>query len=270
MNQPPYLTTQHGQPSVPSTSDFHDVVLWDYSFSFHYEGDVGFTITYNEERTVAYSMAIVDAGGTGELRLTAESGPIPMVSIPRTTAVPTGNGCRYQNDEGAFLTAEELVQEAGTRTVTIEGLSIVDTQSARATVEGVTFPRPLLPLLVYEQPFLLEPAGASLADQLTAVLQPLLGPDTFPAQPLSLECHYGYTIGGLPVVAPVVLVPRQDFTIDTDAELIAQIATSFAMWKETVQPPTTGARIVLKVELWNALLDQKATLLQLASVSFPI
>jgi hypothetical protein len=269
VNDRPYLIAQQSQPSVPSTSAFADVVLWDYSFSFHYEGDVTFSIAYNEGHSIAYSMTIVDGGGIGEIHVTAESGPSPLITIPRLSTIPAAGGYRFQDEEGAFLTAEQLLEAAGTRTVTIPRLSIVNAQSATATIQQVSFLEPLLPLLTYDQQFDVTPAGTTLAEQLTSILNAVLGRETFPPQPLSLECYYAYTIGGMPVVVPVVLVPRQDFAVTTDAAIISEIAGSIEQWMETVQPPATDARIALKLTLWNALLDQKATLLQ-ANLSFAL
>jgi hypothetical protein len=270
VNQPPALAAQHGTPSFPTTGRLAEAVLWDYSFSFYLFGDTEFAVTYNEERTVTYSMMVVDAEGVGEIHVTASSGLLPLVTIPDTTAIPADRGYRYRTDDGSFLTADQLMLDVSTRTVVIPRLSIHDVQSAKASVQQVTFREPLLPSLAFEQGFLIGETEAPLREHLTTLLQTILGAGTFATQPLSLECHYGYSLGGLPVEAPVALMPRQDFAIATDAELIDEIAGSIAQWRDTIQPPVTEGRFSFKLKLWNAVPDQKAVLLQLGRVTLPI
>ena len=72
------------------------------------------------------------------------------------------------------------------------------------------------------------------------------------------------------VQAPVVLVPRQDVDIATDRALIEQIAGSVTQWREMAQPPSTGARLLFKITLWNTLGDQQSPLLHLQNVVLPI
>lgn len=244
-------------------------MLWDYAFTFDFQGDTEFAITYNESTTVAYAIMAVDAGGTGELHVTASSGELPLVTLAGTTAVPADHGYRYRQLDGTFLSYEELTFEASRRTIVVPRLSIREVQSAKASVQERAFDQPLLPLLEFAQPFTLAAHPAPLREHLTSFLKTILGPATFATQPLSLECHYGYTVSGMAVEVPVVLVARQDVAISTDEQLIDQIAASIEQWRETLQPPTTDARLLLQVTLWNALLDQRAKLLHLANVSLP-
>jgi hypothetical protein len=263
---PPVLIAQQGTPSLPSSDTLAEAVLWDYSFSCLLAGDAAFEITYNEDRAVAYTVALEDARGIAQIRVTAASGALPLVLMDGMTLVPIDGVYQYRRPEGSLLTYEDAAATR-MRTVVIERLSAIDVQSARATVQGVTFPDPFIPFIENVQFIDIGGPPATIAAHLAAVLQTLLGTSPYATQPASIECRYGYTLGGLPIEAPVVLVRRQDLAIGFDDQLLEQIEASVRQWLDTVQPTSTGARLIFSLTLWSAVPRFDAPLLRLANVS---
>jgi hypothetical protein len=237
------LFVQESFPSVPSTDTLAEAVLWDYRFVVYYDGGLSFDVTFNEERTVSYTAGFEDTGGVTEVRVTASAGELPLA--------------QYDS-------------ERTTWTITIPRLDALDVQSARASTQGIAFPNPLLPFVESSEPITLGGAPASLETHLTAMLQTLLGNSPFASQPMSLECRYGYEIGGVPIEAPVVLVTRQDVAIGFAEELVAMIAGSIQQWKEAVQPPSTDARLIFALTFWSAIARTDAPLLRLTQVYLPM
>jgi hypothetical protein len=234
--------SQQGVPSVPSSDTLDEAVLWDYRFTIYYAKGTDFEVTFNEERTVSYTVAIEDAGGVTQVNVTS-SGALPLA--------------QYDEDRSTW-------------TITIPRLDVLDVQSARATVQGVAFAEPLLPFLENGAAITLAGQPASLAAHLTAMLQTLLANSPFASQPMSLECRYGYDIGGLPIEAPVVLVTRQDVAIGFAEELVGMIESSILQWMDAVQPPTTNARLILALTFWSAIARTDAPLLRLTQVVVPM
>jgi hypothetical protein len=276
VNQPPIVVSQHCTPSVPASSDLEEAVLWNYGFAFYGGGSTAFEVKYNEEETIAYSMDLEDVDGTAQVRVTAASGALPVVRFEGTTLEQTEEGSRYRNADGSLLTFEDAAYFRQ-RNVVIERLDALDVQSARATVQQVTFGQPLLPLVEVTQPIAIGGHAAdvgnrpaTIAAHLTALLQTLLGNSPFASQPASIECRYGYSIGGLPIEAPVLLVTRQDLTIAFDDQLIEQIADAIQQWLDAVQPPATDARLLFSLTFWSALPQTDAMLLRLTSLSLPM
>lgn len=243
MNQPPVLLSQQGDPSVPSSDTLAEAVLWDYQFTVYYNAGLSFDVTFNEERTVSYSAALEDAGGVSEVKVTASSGALPVA---------------------------EFDEERSLWTITIPRLDVLDVQSARLTVERMPLPDPLLPFVESAEPIALGGTPASLETHLTAVLQTLLANSPFASQPMSLECRYGYDIGGLPIEAPVLLVTRQDVAIGFAEELVGMIAASLRQWMEAVQPPATDARLIFALTFWSAIARNDAPLLRLTQLYLPM
>jgi hypothetical protein len=228
------LIAQQGTPSLPSSDTLAEAVLWDYSVTCLFEDDGAFEITYNEDRTVVYTLTREDA----DVRVTAASGAIPRVLIDGSTV-----------------------------RVILERLNAIDVQSARATVETSGFPEPVIPYLESTERIDIGGQPATIAAHLTALLHTLLGTSPFATQPASIEVHYGYTLGGMPIEAPVVLVTRQDLAIGFDDQLIDQIASSLHQWFDAVQPPSTGGRLIFTLMFWSAIPRFDAPLLRLTNVS---
>jgi hypothetical protein len=234
--------SQQGVPSVPSSDTLGEAVLWDYRFTMYYAGDTAFEVTFNEERTVSYTVALEDVGGVTQVKVTS-SGALPLA--------------QYEEDRSTW-------------TVTIPRLDVLDVQSARATVQGIAFAEPMLPFLENGEAITPGAGPASLAAHLTAMLQTLLANSPFASQPMSLECRYGYDIGGVPIEAPVVLVTRQDVAIGFAEELVGMIADSIQQWMDAVQPPATDARLILALTFWSAIARTDAPLLRLTQVVVPM
>jgi hypothetical protein len=234
--------SQQGLPSVPSSDTLDEAVLWDYSFTLYYAEGTAFEVTFNEERTVSYAVALEEAGGVTQVKVTSSEAP-PLA--------------QYDEDRSTW-------------TITIPRLDVLDVQSARATVQGVAFAESLLPFLENGTAITLGGEPASLAAHLTAMLQTLLANSPFASQPMSLECRYGYDIGGLPIEAPVVLVTRQDVAIGFAEELVGMIESSILQWMDAVQPPTTNARLILALTFWSAIARTDAPLLRLTQVVVPM
>jgi hypothetical protein len=237
------MLAQESSPSVPSSDSLAEAVLWDYRFVVYYDEGLSFDVTFNEERTVSYTAGFDDAGGVFQVRVTASSGVLPLA--------------QYDSDRTTW-------------TITIPRLDALDVQSARASVQEATFPNPLLPFVESSAPIAIGGGPASLETHLAAMLQTLLANSPFASQPMSLECRYGYDIGGLPIEAPVVLVTRQDVAIGFAEELVAMIAGSIQQWMEAVQPPSTEARLIFALTFWSAIARTDAPLLRLTQVYLPL
>jgi hypothetical protein len=232
---------------MPSSEALGEAVLWDYRFTLLLFGDTVFEVTFNDERSVSYSMTFHEADGVAHVDVTASEGTLPVVS----------------SDDVA-----ELWKRV---TVTIPRLNVLHVQSARATVQGVSFPEPLRPFLEQSQTIALGGGEqASISAHVTSLLQMLLGNSPFASQPLAIECRYGYAIGGLPIEAPVVLVARQDVAIGFAEELVGMVESSIQQWMAAVQPPSTEARLIFTLNFWNALARTDAPLLRLTRVVLPM
>lgn len=232
VTQPPYLVSQQGAVSAPESDRLEEAVLWDYTFAFGPDGDVSFDVTYNEDRTVAYTIV-------GE-QVTASEGAVPRVSTD------------------------------GFQTVVFERLDVIDVQSARASVQGVAFSEPTLPFVQNAQQIDIGGGPARISVHLTTVLQTLLGNSPFASQPTSIECRYAYAIGGVSIEAPVVLLARQDVAIGFDEELMEQVEAAVRQWLDAVKPPATDARLVFALTFWSAIAQTDAPLLRLTNLSLPM
>lgn len=264
--QPPVFISQQSNASVPTSDSLEEAVLWDYGFTFYFRGDTTFDVTFNEEGTVSYSLALEDAGGIAQIRVTASAGSLPLVLYPDTTLIASANGYQYRNDDGTLLTFEDAA-ERFQRTVVIERLDALDVQSARATMQTITFPAPMIPFIESSAQLDIGGNPGSLPSHLTAMLQTLLANSPFAIQPLSLECRYAYVIGGVPVEAPVLLLPRSDFAIGFDEQIVDQIASGITQWLDAVQPPESGARLLFALTFWTAIPRMDARLLRLTNLS---
>jgi hypothetical protein len=266
VSQKPILLSQHGVPSVPSSDTLAEAVLWDYHCAFMSESNTTLEVTFNETRVVTYSIELRDVDGVAEIVVSASSGALPLVLIPDTALIRTDDGAyRYRMSDGTLLLFED-VGTMSVRTLVIERLDVIDAQSVRVSMEEVSL-EPLLPFVENLQRIDIGDRPATMATHLTSLLQTLLGHSPFATQPASIECRYAYTIGGMPIEAPVLLVVRQEIAIGFDEELIGQIASGIQQWLDTIQPPTTDARLVLDLTLWNSIPRTDAPLLHLANVS---
>jgi len=236
VDRPPVIAAQQGAASQPSATTLADAVLWDYSFTCYYAEGVPFTVTFNEERTVSYTYT----GGT--------------------SIEPGG-------DDAPVVTASS---ESGDVTIAFRNLNAIDVQSARVAFADVAMIDACTPNIDNAQQIEIGGTSATLAEQLTSLLKTLLGNSPFASQPMRMECHYGYSIGGVSVQAPVLLVARQDVPIGFDEEFIRQMTAAIDQWLEAVQPPSTDARLIFGLTLWSAVPHIDATLLRLASVSLPM
>ena len=269
MTEPPLLISQHGTLSVPASDRLEEAVLWSYSFTVYSDAGLAFEVEYNGERTSSYTMALENADGVAQVRVTASDGAVPLVLIAETTLVPVQDAYRYRTSDGAFLAFEEAAGMRA-RTVVIERLNVLHVQSARARVREISFSEPTLPFVQNVQRMEVGGTRASIVEHLTNLLHALLGDSPFASQPTSIECRYGYAIGGLPIEAPVVLVARQDLAIGFDDELIAQIEEAIRQWLEAVQPPAQEARLIFAVTCWSAIPQIDAPLLRLTNLSLPM
>lgn len=270
VSYPPVLLSQQGLPSDPASDGLDDAVLWDYSFTFDGDADVAFSVAFNEERTIEYAMTLEETDGMAQVRVTASSGAPPLVQLPEMTLVPMAAGVyRYQTADGPMLTFADA-SEMRRRTVVFPRLDVVNAQSVRTSVAGESFRQPHLPFVENEQVITIGDEPNTLAAHLTALLQALLGRSPFASQPLALECRYAYTIGNMPIEAPVLLFMRQDVAIGFDEELLDQIAAGLRQWLDAVQPPATDARLIFGLTLWNAIPRTDALLLRLTRVALPM
>lgn len=270
MSQKPVLLSQHSIPSVPSSDTLAEAVLWNYHFALASEGNTTFEITFNETRSVAYSMELRDSDGVAEMVLTASSGALPLLLILDTAMVRTDDGVyRYRMSDGSLLSFEDA-SAMRIRTVVIERLDVIDVQSARASVQEMSFDTPLIPFVENLQRIDIGDRPATIATHLTSLLQTLLGHSPFASQPASIECRYAYALDSMPIEAPVLLAMRQEIAIGFDEELINQIASGIQLWLDAVQPPTSDARLVFNLTLWSAIPHTDAPLLRLANISLPM
>jgi hypothetical protein len=269
MIEPPMLTTQHGAASVVPAEVLDDALLWDYSFSFWIRDEslpsqMSLAITLNEERTATYELLTEDANGLLQIRVTP---PDIAVMLDAATPVAMGDGVfQYRRQDGTMVGSEDW-QSMSQRTIVLTRLNIIDVQSARGSADGVTFDAPYLPSLESTSRFDIGSGPNTLAGHLTTLLHGLLGNAPFATQQLSLACHYGYTIGGMPVRAPVLLVSRQELSIGFDELLIEEIAGSIGQWLAAVQPPANEARLIFDLTVWNATRHTEAVLLHLGELS---
>lgn len=231
---------------MPSSEALGEAVLWDYRFTMLLFGDTVFEVTFNEERSVSYSMTFHEADGVAHVDVTASEGTLPVVS------------------------SDDVAEMWKRVTVTVPRLNVLEVQSARATVQGVSFPEPLRPFLEQSQGIVLGGEPVSISAHLTSLLQTLLGNSPFASQPLAIECRYGYAIGGLPIEAPVVLVARQDVAIGFAEELVGMVESSIQQWMAAVQPASTEARLIFTLTFWNALPRTDSQLLRLTRVTLPM
>jgi hypothetical protein len=267
IDQPPSLISQQGSPSDPTSDALEEAVLWDYSFTF-YGGppDARFAVTFNEERTIEYAIALEDVDGIAQVRVSSDAETLPVVLFADTELVPADDAYRYQTSDGAMLTFAEA-EEPRSRTVVFRGLDVLSVQSARASVEETSFPSPFLPFIDNNESIEIGVTPAPLGAHIAALLQSLLESSPFAKQGLSLESHYSYSIGGVSVEAPVLLFMRQEVAIGFDEELIEQIASALQQWLDAVQPPTADAHLIFVLTLWNATPRTDAVLLRLGRVS---
>lgn len=242
-------------------------MLWDYSFTF-YDGPANarFAVTFNEERTIEYAIALEDVDGIAQVRVSSDAGTLPLVLFDGTDVIPSDGAYRYQTSNGEMLTFADA-EESRSRTVLFRNFDLRSVQSARASVEDRSFPEPFLPFIDNNENIEIGVTPAPLGAHITALLQTLLESSPFAKQGLALETHYSYSIGGVSVEAPVLLFMRQDVSIGFDEELIEQIASALQQWLDAVQPPTADAHLIFALTLWNATPRTDAVLLRLGHVS---
>lgn len=161
-------------------------------------------------------------------------------------------------------------ETSSVQTVVIKGLSAIDAQSARATVGDVRANDACVPNI--DNTLTIDIGGnqATLAEHLSSLLHTILGNSPFASQPLRMEVHYAYTIGGVEVKAPVLLLARQDVPIGFDEAFIEQMTSALDQWMAAVQPPSTDARWIFALTMWTAVPRLDATLLRLGNVSLPL
>lgn len=269
MNAPPYFLSQQGRPSISSTDDLEEALLWDYSFTFAPEGNHSVEVTFNEEHSVEYEIDLEDVDGLAQIRVTAASGVLPLLLLPDMKLEVTDDLYRYTAADGSPLTFEEA-KTIRYQTMVFERLDVLDVQCVRPSIADRTFDELLIPFLENSTPLPVGGTPGTVAEHLTWLFDTLLGNSPFARQPASVECRYGYELGGMPIEAPVVLVTRQDFAIGFDEELIAQIAGAIGQWLEAVQPPTTNARLIFGLTFWSAIPRSEAPLLRLPNVILPM
>jgi len=216
-------------------------LLWDYTFKFHTEGDLTFAVTFNEQETVTCAMTTREIEGVLRVDVEPSSGTPPRASI----------------DE----------DHPSLRTIVFEGLPLFAVQCARASIEHSSFPSPAYPSLGIEEPVTLAGGPAPIARHLASFFETLFAASAGGSWPIRIECRYVSMMGGLPVAAPVVLVPRQDHSLG-DVTLFEQMASSIEQWRNAIQPPTDGARLSFAITVWSTLAD--TTLLKMDDVSLPM
>jgi hypothetical protein len=267
MNEPAYLLSQQGLPSVPASETLDEAVLWDYSFAFYLRGDTDFEVIFNEERSIAYSMAFEDDGGVARIRVTASSGSLPVVLVHNTTPVFDDGTYRYRLPGGEFLMFADL-DNIYSRTVIIKNLDVLAVQSARATLQGITFPAPLRPLIESSQHFDIGGKPGTITSHLTSLLQRLLGDTASAPPPIAFECRYRYSLNGLPIEVPVLLLPREAAG-DGDEKLIA-IEAAIRRWIDTTQPPADEASLIFALTFWSTMTEGAPPLLRLTNLALAI
>jgi hypothetical protein len=149
------------------------------------------------------------------------------------------------------------------RTIVFERLDLREVQCARASAQGVAFPASIAPSVEVVSPVTIDAATDSVSANLAAFFATLTSGSTWP---IEIRCFYSYTLNGLSIAVPVVLVPRQDVTID-DATLFEQIEASIQQWLHAAQPPTSDARLSLAITIWSTIPGVDAPLLQIADAS---
>lgn len=265
MTEPAYLISQQGLPSFPASDTLDQAVLWNYSVTFYVRGDTDFEVIFNEERSISYSVSLEDDEGLARIRVTASSGSLPIVLLQETTPVFTDGTYRYRLPDGEFLPFADA-ENIYYRTVIIERLDVLAVQSARATVQGATFPASLIPLLENRQHFDIGRKRGTIASHLTSLLQKLLGEGAFAARPIAIECRYRYLHDGLPVEVPVLLLRRQEVA-GVDEEFVAGLEETIRQWIDTTQPPTAEAYLIFALTFWSTIAEAPAPLLRLTSLA---
>ena len=266
MSQPPALLFQQCVPSVPSSDELQEAALWNYSFTFQFADSTPFEVTFNGKQIVSAEIALEEADGIAQIRVTASSDALPVVLIPGTDLVPTEGAYRYRKSDGTMLTLGEAMAIPD-RTVVFQRMHVLHVQSARASVQGACFAAPLVPLVENTARIEIGGGPATLAQHLTSLLQRLLGDSPFASQSLGIECRYGYDLGGVPIEAPVLLVVRQDVAIGFDDQLVEHSAGAIRQWLDAVQPAQAGARLILTLTFWSSTAPSDAPLLRLTNVS---
>lgn len=268
MTQPPHFVSQLGTRSTPSATRLDEVVLWDYSVTAWMVAGASIELTYNGSRSESFVVTLENADGIAQVRVAPASELAPRLLFPDTTPVAVDGALQYELAGGGLLQFPEA-EGIGMRTIIVQRLDVRTIQSAQLTIDGVPSPQPLIPFLECDDEVMIGGTPATLAAHLETLLQTLLGASPFASQ-ASLECRYGYGIGGLPIEAPVLLVTRQDVAIGFDEELVEGIADGIGQWLEAVQPPASDARLLFAISLWSGLPRTDAPLLRLARVALPM
>lgn len=185
-----------------------------------------------------------------------------LMADPETTFEVIGN-------EGVATTTATppIVHiDDATRTIAFERLDVRDVQCARASAEGVTFAAPVAPAIEIVESLTIGSAPAPIATHLASIAAALVG-----QMPVTMEirCFYVSMLNGGPVAVPVVLVPRQDVTVD-DAALFEQIESSVHQWLDAAQPPATEARLSFGITIWSTIAAIEVPLLRIADASLPM
>ncbi|HEX6160302.1 MAG TPA: hypothetical protein VF111_09065 [Thermoanaerobaculia bacterium] len=134
-------------------------------------------------------------------------------------------------------------EQLAARSMTIERLDLGEIRSARAAFGEITFREPVSASIENANEIAFGSGAPATMEGHLAALFRWLRPEEF-----SLEVHYRYQVGGMPVEAPVALVTRQEFT----EELIEHITGAMRQWQETIDPPVTDAYWRFQVTLWHA------------------
>jgi hypothetical protein len=267
---PPALLNQQATTSSPGSVTLDEVVLWDFSLTFWVEGSAAIDVLWNESVKEAYTMTLEDSGGIAQIRITAasEDARLPRVVIDGMTAIVSDDVYRFQREDGSFLELEEAARMQA-RTLIFERLDVRSVQSAKGTVDGVSFATPVIPAIVNDTELEVGTGSDTFAGHLTSLLRTLLGSSPFAMQLVSLECRYGYQIGGVEVAAPVVLLPKQELATGTDDLIVGEIGASVEQWLEAVQPPAHESRWLFAISLWSGVSGGDAPMLRLGNVVLP-
>jgi hypothetical protein len=260
------LRSQQGTPSTGDDPRLEELPLWDYACTIYVAENTSFEVTYNETRTIECSMSDEEVRGLGQLRVTAAAGPIPIVHLEDAITVPIEGGYQYRHDDGRSLTLDEI-RNSTIRTIVFARLNVFDIESARGSLQGITFTAPVMPSIEITRPIAIgNEEAASITTHLRSFLNGLFGESHSATRPVRIECRYVYSLDGLPVAAPVVLVPRHDFSID-DLGVLEQIESSIQQWLAAAQPPATDARLSFTVIVWSRLTERQEPLLKIADAS---
>ncbi|HEX6097615.1 MAG TPA: hypothetical protein VF432_14905 [Thermoanaerobaculia bacterium] len=141
--------------------------------------------------------------------------------------------------------------------VSAERLDASEIRSARGAVGEVAFVDSITPSIENGNAIAIGSGESKTLEEHLAALFRRLRPDQF-----SLEVHYAYDLGGMPVEVPVVLVARQAFA----EELIEHITAATRQWQSAIDPPATNARWRFALTMWHGA----ATLLRLSSLQLAL